>query len=253
MRESSKLLINEHPLQALPTLAKLLDLNKAVILQQIQYWLGISGHEIDGYVWIYNSYTEWTQQFPWLTPRGVRWHIKGLEKIGLIVAGEYNKDARDNTKWYRIDYEKLNALLQTSDGVAQSVTPEDTERQVQVALNVKPLPETTSKTTSETTNNKPKLHFGEFENVLLTYEELKKLVCSFGEKITLQLIETLSAGIESKGYKYKSHYAAILNWHRRDLSKEAKVTSKKKDYLGGRYGHVVRTGVGLTEADRLGE
>ncbi len=247
MRESSKLLINEHPLQALPTLAKLLDLNKAVILQQIQYWLGISGHEIDGYVWIYNSYTEWTQQFPWLTPRGVRWHIKGLEKIGLIVAGEYNKDARDNTKWYRIDYEKLNALLQTSGGMAQSVTPEDTERQVQVALNVKPLPETTSKTTSE------KTLYGEFNNVLLTDEEHTKLKERFGLKVTKELIANLSAGIESKGYKYKSHYAAILNWHRRDLSKEAKVTSKKKNYLGGKYGHVVRTGVGLTEADRLAE
>lgn len=36
----SKLLINEQPLQFLPTLAKVLgNSDKALILQQIQYWL----------------------------------------------------------------------------------------------------------------------------------------------------------------------------------------------------------------------
>ena len=68
----------------------------------------------------------------------------------------------------------------------------------------------------EDKDTKPKKsEFGEFKNVLLTEIEYKKLVDLMGERNTSVLIEELSTGIESKGYKYKSHYATILNWARR--------------------------------------
>lgn len=63
-------------------------------------------------------------------------------------------------------------------------------------------------------NNKRK--YGEFKNVLLTDEELQKLNDKFGEGKTKSLIEKLSAYMESKGKRYKSHYATILNWERRN-------------------------------------
>lgn len=146
--EFSKLLINEPPLQVLPSLAKRLDINKAVILQQVHYWLMASGHEIEGHLWVYNSYGEWSQQFPWLSERAVRWHIKGLEEAGYLVAGDFNNDPRDNTKWYRINYEALEALseptglepqsgeespTEPTGGVATSDTPPYQNRPVQVA------------------------------------------------------------------------------------------------------------------------
>lgn len=74
-----------------------------------------------------------------------------------------------------------------------------------------------------------KSKFGEFENVLLTEIEYKKLIDWMGEKNTSVLIEELSTGIESKGYKYKSHYATILNWARRkaqDYNKNKKPERK---------------------------
>lgn len=58
--------------------------------------------------------------------------------------------------------------------------------------------------------------YGEFKNILLTLEEYKKLIERFGEKEAKEKIEILSSGIESKGYKYKSHYATILSWDRKD-------------------------------------
>jgi len=61
-----------------------------------------------------------------------------------------------------------------------------------------------------------KRQYGEFNNVLLTDEEYTKLVNKFGEDKTKELLETLSSGIKSKGYKYLDHYATILNWERRD-------------------------------------
>ena len=60
-----------------------------------------------------------------------------------------------------------------------------------------------------------KRKYGEFNNVLLTDEEYQKLKDKFGVGVA-DKIETLSSAIESKGYKYKSHYATILNWERRD-------------------------------------
>lgn len=57
---------------------------------------------------------------------------------------------------------------------------------------------------------KPKKHvYGEFKNVKLTDDEYKKLE----EKGLLNDIEKLSSYIESKGVRYKSHYATILVWN----------------------------------------
>jgi phage replication O-like protein O len=63
-----------------------------------------------------------------------------------------------------------------------------------------------------------KKSYGEFQNVFLTDSEFKKLNERFNGKTNL-LIENLSQGIESHGYKYKSHYATILNWASRDDKK----------------------------------
>lgn len=60
-----------------------------------------------------------------------------------------------------------------------------------------------------------KKEYGEFNNVLLADEEYQKLQDKFGVGF-LDRIESLSSAIESKGYKYRSHYATILSWERRD-------------------------------------
>lgn len=54
--------------------------------------------------------------------------------------------------------------------------------------------------------------YGEFKNVKLTDEEYEKLK----EADLLPYIERLSSYMESKGKKYKSHYATILNWSRKE-------------------------------------
>lgn len=74
---------------------------------------------------------------------------------------------------------------------------------------------------SNSTNNVNTI-YGEFNNVTLSEKEYAKLLERFGEKETLERIERLSSGIASKGYKYKSHYATILNWKRRDDEKKPK-------------------------------
>lgn len=72
-----------------------------------------------------------------------------------------------------------------------------------------------------------KEEYGEFKRVLLTKEEYDKLVDKLGTKQTEAMIEEVDTGIESKGYKYKSHYATILSWARRK-GISAKGADKKK-------------------------
>lgn len=58
--------------------------------------------------------------------------------------------------------------------------------------------------------------FGTFQNVYLTSEEVDKLREKFGESYA-EKIENLSAYMASTGKGYKSHYATILNWARKDI------------------------------------
>lgn len=81
-------------------------------------------------------------------------------------------------------------------------------------------------------NNKDKDNninkYGEFENVKLTEGEYNKLIEKMGENNTNILIEELSTGIASKGYKYKSHYATILSWARRKVDKLQEQNNNKR-------------------------
>jgi hypothetical protein len=81
-------------------------------------------------------------------------------------------------------------------------------------------------TVKNTLKNNALKPYGEFKNVFLSPDEMDKLTKNLGPEATSQEIENLSRGIESKGYKYKSHYATILNWHRRHLQEQSKKEDK---------------------------
>ena len=72
--------------------------------------------------------------------------------------------------------------------------------------------------------------YGEHQNVLLTDEEYTKLQYRFPTNYK-ERIETFSEAIARKGYKYKSHYLAILDWARRDEKKAAQQTASTNPFL----------------------
>jgi len=76
---------------------------------------------------------------------------------------------------------------------------------------------------------KPIKHkYGEYKNVLLTDSELEKIQEEYPD--WKDRIERLSSYVASTGKKYKSHYATIRNWARKDAEnpKIQKVASKNK-------------------------
>ncbi|QEA32118.1 DnaD domain protein [Secundilactobacillus malefermentans] len=112
---ANKLLIDEAPLQVLPSLAKLVGLNEAIVLQQVHYWTKRSGHEKEGNIWTYQSYTDWSNQFPFWSKSTIIRVIKSLEQQGLLITNNFNKARYDKTKWYRINLEKLASIASTQN------------------------------------------------------------------------------------------------------------------------------------------
>lgn len=103
----SRLLINESPVMIIPSLAAKIGLNEAVVLQQIHYWLGISNHEIAERTWVYNTYEDWQKQLPFWSVSTIKRTIRSLEMLGLLISDNFNQMKMDKTKWYSIDYVKL--------------------------------------------------------------------------------------------------------------------------------------------------
>lgn len=108
----SKLLINEQPLQVLPSLAQKIGLNEAIVLQQIHWLLNCSKHQINGRAWLYNTYEQWQENhFPFWSVETVKRTILSLEKQGLLLSTtSFNRMKVDKTKWYSIDYVVLMGL-----------------------------------------------------------------------------------------------------------------------------------------------
>lgn len=114
MKRTKRLLLDEYPLMVLPSLAKEIGLDNAVMLQQIHYWIDRSGKEVEGQegLWIYNTIEEWQKQMPFWSASTIRRIFVALVNDGLVKTGKFSKDATDHTKWYTIDYEVYDRTVE---------------------------------------------------------------------------------------------------------------------------------------------
>ena len=130
-----------------------------------------------------------------LSYREIRTSLSKLEKSGEIdkqATNRYTIITINNYNDYQdIDKQKTNKR-QTKDNIKEN------------------------KEEKEYINRKEiyKEKYGIFKNVLLSNDEYLKLQERF--KDYQEKIDNLSSYIASKGVKYKSHYATILNWSRKD-------------------------------------
>jgi hypothetical protein len=117
----SKLLIQESPLTFQPSLAVAIGINEAIVLQQIHYWINNvknKGYEQDGYKWVYNTYAEWKEtNFPFWSENTIQRIFVNLEEMGLVVSIQPMKGKYDRTKYYRIEYTKLEVFEDTKSEV----------------------------------------------------------------------------------------------------------------------------------------
>ncbi len=113
----------------------------------------------------------------------------------------------------------------------QRVDRPSVNRNPQAPLDV--LGDDSSSTQDEVSISKEKLsevkrEYGELKKVRLTDSEYKKLVERIGEPNALLLIGELDTYIASRGVRYSSHYATLLNWARRKVVEFQKDNKPKR-------------------------
>ena len=106
------LLISEQPLILLPTLAKVIGLNEAIVLQKLHELLNEidATFEEEGYNWVRSNYEQWREHFPFWCERTIVGIFLRLEKAGVIISEQFDKGYWDHSKYYRIDYQVLDDL-----------------------------------------------------------------------------------------------------------------------------------------------
>lgn len=109
---SNKLLCTDKPLMMSGSIAVTFkSSDAALVLQQVHYWLEKKGGKvIDGIHWIYNTYEQWMEQFPWLTKWRLRKVFYQLRDSGILKFAQLDKHEYKQRGYYTIDYKKLKAL-----------------------------------------------------------------------------------------------------------------------------------------------
>lgn len=145
-------LFNERPLVIRPELAVAIGLNESIFLQQLNYWLKKSKHEINGRKWIYNTFSEWQRQFPFWSLRTIKRIKTSLVNKNIIIVGRFNKAGFDKTNWYTIDYQQLAQLVaqrECQSGTTRGSSWHDGKGQVGTTNTI----DYTETTTENTTTN----------------------------------------------------------------------------------------------------
>lgn len=135
-------------------------------------------------------------------------HLKSTQEITQCTHGKFSVFTIQNYAEYQGDNTASNKQLTQSQHTANTEVTQTLilrNQEVKKSRKEKDIPYGISKK-----------KYGEFENVLLDGQEHGKLVDSLGDIGAAEYIERLSAYLAQTGHRYKSHYATLLNWWRKD-------------------------------------
>jgi DNA-binding transcriptional ArsR family regulator len=104
-----KLLIEEPPLQVLPTLAQKIGLNEAIVLQQLHYL----GRRSDDERWVAMSVPEWERVFKFWGEATIKRTFAALRAAGLVDRRQ--PGGTDRRVHYRLNEQTVERLCNASD------------------------------------------------------------------------------------------------------------------------------------------
>ncbi|AFM40404.1 DnaD-like protein [Desulfosporosinus acidiphilus SJ4] len=103
--------LNELSLRLSPALADEIGLNESILLLQLEYWIHITDHDIEGKRWTYQSVRDMQDKaFTFWSVSTVARTVKSLLDKKLIIEGNYNKDPYDKTRWFALNHKELSKL-----------------------------------------------------------------------------------------------------------------------------------------------
>lgn len=148
----TRLLLDEPPLLVMPSLAKAIGLEASIVLQQLHYWSAMARPRDDGRRWVFNTVTQWAEQFPFWSERTTRRILADLRESGVVDAAEFNASKGDRTMFYAIDYDRLSVVIGESASVqtGQTMRPICPEGPAKLATSLKE-----QETTTETIKDPP--------------------------------------------------------------------------------------------------
>lgn len=135
-------------------------------------------------------------------------HLKSTQEITQCTHGKFSVFTIQNYAEYQGDNTASNKQVTQSQHTANTEVTQTLilrNQEVKKSRKEKDIPYGISKK-----------KYGEFENVLLDGQEHGKLVDSLGDIGAAEYIERLSTYLAQTGHRYKSHYATLLNWWRKD-------------------------------------
>ena len=146
--------------------------------------------------------------------------VMNEDYVSYILDWNTNNQIRKD-RYHESVYKSLivgscNVILESGNQTETNGLPNDNQMETEVRLGKVSI----GKDSIEVADKPPTRHkYGEYENVLLSDAELEKLKATIPNYA--QLIERLSEYMASTGKRYKSHYATIRAWSRKDAEKPA--------------------------------
>lgn len=197
--------------------AKEYGVNEAIMIANLQFWIAknkaCEKHFYDNHWWTYNSKEAFTKLFPFWSVQTVKTILNHLKEKGVIITGNYNKNAYDKTLWYAFadegkwlkeptikKLEPVNRLVEINQTIPD--------------INTDIIPDNNTPLLSPQGEKKP---YGESQFVFLTDDEYAKVKETYGEFLD-DAINTLDSYIASNpkklAKKYSSHFAVLRknNW-----------------------------------------
>jgi hypothetical protein len=90
--------------------AALGDINAAIIIQQLHYWMNKKevGVIIEGVKYVYNTFVDWVnEQFQWLSVWQFRKAMSLLRSLGIVKVVRYKARQWNQTNYYSLDSDRL--------------------------------------------------------------------------------------------------------------------------------------------------
>lgn len=190
----------------------------------------------DGKYWTYDSVRALAKIFDFWTPKQLRRIIKNCVELGLIETGNFAQNAFDRRTWYTVTERVKSIYLDGKNDLPEGANAGDQSGESDLSKGenlIRPngqmikgaikdlkedLREDAPAPAPKRKRQEPqRAAYGEFGNVLLSEAEVDKLCSRWTGEQVGQEIEALSAYMKSKGKRYASHYATLLNWMKRDF------------------------------------
>lgn len=129
-----------------PSLAAKYGIIEAILIHHFQHWINhnqsLGRNKKDGRTWTYQTRKEIAAWFEYLSPDQVRRATDRLVECGVLIKGNYNKNAMDKTIWYAFVNEKMFTTGRSASSIEESANS--------IEEFAKPIPNT--KTDTKTDN-----------------------------------------------------------------------------------------------------